>query len=654
MVQCCVHILLNIFFAGLTVLSKFSKMVGQSEKPNSTNENHINEQIEEGSKHRSGVLKRIRKCVMRNLFPNDRATSPTNKNITAETIEEKLLQKRYQDASKDLITLEHNICKLIDDKQREEKKLQLEMLYEKLENEVFQVIKKSITQVDLMEQSIKAILEQEIEDSQYIENSGNLTTNIGRPRKWRQKWKNVVKLSVQDRISQIPERPPGALKSSLSYTLGYLGRTCKNDLIYVVEALEQYYPDEFDVCNVYAQHYHQELKSIVENFEHEKKDIHLLLSWVFNIYPKKILNDAALVRHIDSTNLEPLLSQRKIREFEEYYLPYEVNSVRNWMNKSLDLEFELCNEDKEPVTLGEYYHSELQIDVIQIYNGGLKRAEEIRPELSKEISPLLAKELEAFLKRYKRVFEIYIKKNKSQQFFKAIVIANINCCRNFRDYINGKNIDLEAEMKQNMNLILQDFETLGNDILLKDLFLDLKEIFKKIMKRKSHRDHYESMIEIIKKTERHISPYNTLICPCYQNMMGKVHIHLVLEYVTRLLKKKVSIKNHNEQQNLATQICHTAALIEKFCSESNASWLNPLIHQLAEIISLKDVNAIQVEVAALANVYPDIEKKHIRALLHIKGDLSTEDVHTVLQILKTRNTENQHTNPSFFSLIKDC
>ncbi|XP_053553392.1 tumor necrosis factor alpha-induced protein 2 [Bombina bombina] len=641
-------------------MKKLNKMCGQSGKPSSPNENHINEQIEEGTKQRSGALKRIRKYFMCTLLPNSRSRSPineiniNNESITAETIKENILQKRYEDASKDLITLEHNICKLIDEKQREEKERQLEMLYEQLENEVFQVIKKSITQADLLEQSVKAILKQDAEDSLYIENSGNLITNIGRPRKWRQKWKNFVKLSVQDRMSQIPDPSPGTYQSSFSHTLAYLGRTCKNDLIHVVEALKQYYPDEFDVCNTYAQYYHQELKShmsIAEDFELGGKDIHLLLCWVFNIYPKEILNDAALVRHIDLTNLEPLLSEKKIRDFEEYYLPYEVNAVQNWMNKSLDLEFERWKAGKEPVTLGEYYHSELQIDVIQNYNGGLKRAEEIRPELSKEISPLLAKELEAFLRRYKSLFEEYKEKNKTQQFFKAIVIANINCCRNFQDYINGRVIDLEPEMKQNMNLTLQDFETLANDILLQDLFLELKDPFRMLSKGNSLCED-KTIKEIMKITKKHVSPYRTLMRPCYQNMMGKVHRHLVQEYVTRLLKKKVSFKKDNEQQNLATQTHRNADLINDFCSESNTSWLNPLIHQLAEIISLKDVNAIQVEVAALAYDFPDIEKKHIEALLHIKGDLRKKDANSIVQMLNTKTPENKHTNPPFFSLIK--
>ncbi|KAM4665032.1 tumor necrosis factor alpha-induced protein 2-like [Discoglossus pictus] len=639
-------------------MRKLIKMLQAGEKQNLSND-HLNGPIQESPGKKAGIYKRCKKRIYQYFYPEGTPNTPENEKseeITAKLIEEQILQKKFQRASKNLIILEYNIYGLIDDQQHEEKIQELESLYEKLDIEVFQVIKDSIqtTEKDLLVQAVMAIIEQEEEDHRYIEGNNGMEANTKRPREWRKKWESYAKLSVVDRMNNIPEYSANESRSSLANTFTYLGKTCKTDLIHVVKHLRPHYPEEFDVCNTYAQHYHQSLKaqmSIAEDFVLGGNDIQLLLCWTHNLYPNQILKDANLVGHIDEAKLGSLLPAEKIRDFENSYLPLEVESAREYMNKSLNLEVERWKNGKEPLNLGGCYHSELNIDVIQSYNGVLSRVAEIRPELCKKITPLLAKELEGFLKRYKICFEEYKEKNKQQQFFKATVIANVNCCRRFRDYINGKDKQLEENIRENMDSILIEFENLGHDLLLQDLFEELKFHFKSISQGSSPWSH-KDMCEIMKITEKHVSPITTLMRPCHENMMGKLHKHLVKEYVTRLLKKKVSHKSAKDLQSLSKQTDENAYLINEFCTNngSNATWLNPLIHKLAEIIRLQDLCAIQLEVATLAADFSDITKKHIEALLYIKGNLSRQEIKSIVAILTT--TERNNINPPFFSLIK--
>ncbi|XP_075471123.1 tumor necrosis factor alpha-induced protein 2 [Ascaphus truei] len=641
------------------------KMLMPEEAHKAPKENKVIEPTAESTqktKKKTGVYKGLKKGLVKYLSPKKSEGRSTqsdcnySENITAENIQEHILQKRYWNASKDLITLEQDMYHSINDKDDDEKRQEFECIYKKLEAEVSQVIKDSVTTVneDLLEQAVMAIVEQEKEDSKCLSETNRQTFNTARPRQWKQRWLNDVKQSVVDRINDLPEVTPDDSTSTLSMTFIDLGKTFKKDLIQVVKHLKPHYPEEFDVCNTYAKNYHQfvlnHIDSIAE-YELGDKDTNFLLSWVHNIYPNNILRDPTLVKHIDETRLESLLPPQKIRDFEGKYLSNEVDSVKTWMNRSLDMEVKHWKEGKEPELLGDCYHSELQIDVIQSYNAGIIRAAEITTEMSQKIRPLLAIELEALLRRYKSSFEEYKEKNKNQQHFNAIIIANINSCRSFRNYIESNDAQLENATKQNMSSILVEFESLAYDVLLQDLIQDLKSYFRKLSQGNGLCSH-QTMCEIVKKAERCVSNLTTLKRPCFQDVVGQIHIHLVKEYITRLLKKKVSHKNTLQLQNLACQFHETANLMNAFFSnyESTAAWLSPVIPKLAEIIRLQDLSAIQLEVAALADEYSDIGKKHVEAILYIKGNLSRHEVKSILGVLSTERRSNP--NPALFSLLK--
>ncbi|XP_053331445.1 tumor necrosis factor alpha-induced protein 2-like [Spea bombifrons] len=645
-------------------MKKIRKMLGSEKEPRGSKEN-VSEQNANGvqsTKKKVGFYKGL-KGIAKYLYPKKSDATSANaetkgEEITVEKIQENILQKRFWKASQGLTVLEREVYSQIGDKLHEDRKQELESLYEELDKEVFKAVKDSIVEEDedLLTQAIRAIMEQEAEDNIYSEDHDtSVKPNPARPRKWKQKWGQYVKLSVIERIQKLPAISPNDPDSSISQNFINLGKTIKTDLIHVVKHLKPHYPEEFDVCDTYVRHYHSILKSQVEiitEFQLDGKDSYFILCWVHNIYPTNVLKDSALLGHIEETKLESLLAAHKIRELEGSYLPYEVGSVKEWMSNSLNLEVQRWKEGNEPVKLGAFYHSELHIDVIQSYNGAIKRAAQLSPRMSHHMASRLASVLVEFLKSYMTSFEEFKEKHKTDEYFRAIVIANINCCRTFRDFVARNDNELQPRSKETMNSILNEFEELGFDILLHDLFQELKVYFKKISQGNGLCSH-QVMSDIIKVVEKHTFPLKTLTPSCYKDAIDRIHFHLVKEYVTRLLKKKVSHKNVRQLQTLANQVHENANLISDFfsCHESQATWLNPLIPKLAEIIRLQDVNAIQLEVAALAEDYPDIGKKHVEAVLYIKGNLSRNEGKSILGVLNSFERRD-NTTPQFFSLIK--
>lgn len=185
-----------------------------------------------------------------------------------------------------MIDLEHKILKdpLLQDKTEE-----LESLYKKLESAVFQVIKDSITKTngDLLSQAVNSIVDQEKEDSRRV--LDNDSPKSTRPKQWKQKWEDYVRLSVSERIGNLSQVSNNDCSSSLCQSFLTVGKTLKQDLVHVVTHLKDHYPKDFDVCNTYAQHYHRFLVSqmdLVTEYVLTGQDTHYLLCWVHNYYPK--------------------------------------------------------------------------------------------------------------------------------------------------------------------------------------------------------------------------------------------------------------------------------------------------------------------------------------------------------------------------------
>ncbi|NWW91177.1 TNAP2 protein, partial [Rhynochetos jubatus] len=434
----------------------------------------------------------------------------------------------------------------------------------------------------------------------------------------------------------------------------HMGKTMREDLTVVLKYIKPLYPPEFNVFSTYAELYHNYFASQAKkNAESrlEDKDIYLLLSWVHNIYPKDMRKDHFLAAELDKVKLGSLLPSSLSKELEEKYLDSEEATIKNSLSKCLDKEIQRWKEDKEPEKLNGHFQSELlAIFVIQSIYSGQERAQDISMAVGEELSHRLSKGLLAFLKSYKDAFEEFKEKSKKHRYYKPILIANINNCWNFRDYTE-KNMAEKDDNKAHILSTLGDIENSGFDVLLQQLFAQLKPSYKKFTENKWDSSN-EIMNEIIKTTSKHISDFRTLKDPFYHAIIEKIHARLVKEYIVRLLKKKVSLKSPVQQQNLAQHISENAADLEAFCTSngSQATWLNSALPKLAEIIRLQDLGAIKIEVATLATTYPDIRKKHLEAFLCIKANLSHSERKSILGYLADSTASTLPAAPLFSNI----
>uniref|UniRef100_H3AYP9 TNF alpha induced protein 2 n=1 Tax=Latimeria chalumnae TaxID=7897 RepID=H3AYP9_LATCH len=525
----------------------------------------------------------------------------------------------------------------------------IQSAYKTLGDRIWEIIEKSMTiakdEPELLKSAVQIIVQEEEQDQKYLaekETSGKIQES--RPRQWKKNWMSVIKQSLTNGMNEAPSVSLANKTSSLCQCFLNIGKRIKNDLNTVETHVKHCYPEEFDICNIYAKFFHDflsdQLKAVTE-FHLQKKDNHFILCFVQNIYPSDIIKNPALMKDLGS-----LMPREKIERIEKDYISSEQSDINTWMKKSLEVETAKWIKGKEPEKLDGCYHSELPIDIVQknpnffcvinhlcIKNveGGKNRAQEITPELGQKVLELLLLEMPNILESFKKSLDNFAEKYMQQLNFRAVIIANINSCLLFRDYIQKQGA-FNVTAKEKSLSILNEIEKTGFNILLSNLLLEIKHQYKTTAKEK-----WFSCSEIlIEKIKQYLLEFKTLRQSYFQELLKQVHCAVVTEYIKRLLKKKISYKTQKKQQEIAEEIIKNALQIQDFFAhyESLATWLDQVLPKFAEIIKLQDKGAIQLEVAALARDFPDISKHHISALLHMKGNLTKNEEKDILNILK--------------------
>nr|XP_028559816.1 tumor necrosis factor alpha-induced protein 2 [Podarcis muralis] len=570
--------------------------------------------------------------------PNEKESKP----VTADQIRELIKDQRFFVASQHLLAMERDCSSDSGSKRKEDHvdhQSEIEDLFGLLKQEVLRIIRLSVSiakaEPELLRDAVRTVAEQVEEDRRYtLEEKASGKAAHCRPRRWKDEWRSTVQESVTDRMKEPPFDSNEGL-STTAHSFLHMGKAMKDDLITVVKYIKGHYPEDFQVCSTYAQFYHKCFSAqleMVAQFELGRKDTYLLLTWVQNIYPNEIRNHPILVKDLDQAHLGSLLPLRQIKQFEAAYLTNEVDAAKRSLANCLQLEVKKWAEGNEPPKLAGHYHSELHIDAIQIIHNKQKEAEGISAELGKQMSTLVLEELLAFLQSYKKALDIFMREKKNNQYFEATVVTNMNSCLGFQshtektsgqDYIRVKIVNA-----------LTDIETAGCNVLVQCVVQELQPIFRKFTQRK-WASCTDIIDEIIATAIHHVSTLRALKDPLRQAVIEKIHFFLVQEYISRLMKKKVSLRTPELQKNLSELVQQHASILCTFCLDngSTAKWLGYALPSLAEIIKLQGTDTIMVEVGMLASKYPDISKEHLSAILYIKGNLSRNETRSILSVL---------------------
>ncbi|XP_051875930.1 tumor necrosis factor alpha-induced protein 2-like [Pristis pectinata] len=567
--------------------------------------------------------------------------------LSEKDIKELIEQKQYFKADCHLIKLEHeqyaNDTTETDEDLIKEKKKGIESLYELLSAEIFTVVKNSMNiskeDPDLLKMAVQVKIQEEKADQTYLqekEKSGGIAEV--RPREWESKWLSILEQSVNERLGELPSVSDVDKDKWVIECLVQHHKKLEKDFDTIVNCIVPCYPQEYNICEKYVEYYHKKSSSHMELIVEsglKGKEVYAFLHWIYSCYPKLM----STITQWEDTSQElanTLLPERMISHLKSEYFSALQSDAKLHMDKSLHIEEKNWKSEEEPIVLNGYYHSELPIDIIQIIEGAIQNARTLSNEMADRALDIMLEETNSFLESFQRSAENFEKLNLNQTNFISIIILITNCCEVIRNYIDTNEKITNAEVKEKVLSILNEMEKKRKDILLKTLFCKLKPHCKKLVTEKwlKSSDPMNKMLEIL---EEDLAKLAKLKAPLYQNILREIHKQLVTEYIIRIMKKRLNCKTVDQQKKVADQIENEAIQLQKLFTfyRSEATYLESALLKIAEIIRLKDIEAITMEVAALFQDFPDVQKQHVGAILHIKGNMKKSDEKEILNILNT-------------------
>ncbi|XP_044231284.1 tumor necrosis factor alpha-induced protein 2-like [Thunnus albacares] len=569
------------------------------------------------------------------------------------TFEELLEANHLFEASQLLIEREERLFGEITEaealKHREEEVDSLDVDRRALKDLVVQILKQSLsTEVNVvaLTSAVKAICQEEEQDQQWKQRDG--TPPAWRPSGWKKLHDSMLCSLVEEHMDNTSSSPEDQVEKSLH--IRSMGVQLKQDLLLVVEVVKSCYPPELNICNSYARWYHQtfstRLKKIAE-FGLDDKDCTALLRWVNEYYPE-VLRKPELASEIDHEALGKLLPEKLLKPLEEQYLSKQQSELTTCIDNVLEEAKQKWEDGEEPSREDGCFVSPVAYDLIPIINGIVTTTVKVVGDQSKAQD--LTYQLKDLLQRFKIFQDDIMKRSKpnSKPFIKAI----LSCVEHFRDFLVKKSDLFSEDVRESCLSVLMDMKQSAHMYLLSPVHKVLKPQYRKLGTSDwLNKSVFENLLVSI---EQQIQDLQGAAELCHQDLMGQLHQELTAEYVKRLLRGEVKLKDKERQEKAYMTVKNNAESLHNLFVKmgSKEDWLKEILNKIAEVLKLQDLPAIKLQVVSLGTDYPDLSVKHVSALLKLKTNLTKAERRTVKAILSDALKEtNVVSARPFFSRV---
>ncbi|XP_017663174.1 PREDICTED: exocyst complex component 3-like protein 4 isoform X3 [Lepidothrix coronata] len=401
---------------------------------------------------------------------------------------------------------------------------------------------------------------------------------LGRPRKWREMWREAINESAKKRVLKAPMASKEEDSSWLDLHLNFLQKLLREDLLKIKLSVKKCYPEEYQVCDTYVEAFH---KAIASHLQHlcqrllDFNELYTLLNWVANTYHSELfLGHPDLKPEVKTENLSLLLT------------PADWDKLKN-------------NYIASAKIIGE--HMKL--------SGAISRS------LETKMLELCMTELLEFIPRFEKEFEKAWSTAQDSPIFAPYVVAYIN---SFHDLMSGLETEFEVDTEE-LQKILAALTRNFTNIFLTKLKTKTQPFLKKILTKDWILDtgRPDSLASAVSQFSEHLQHMRR---PTGQELLREVHRYVVKEYITQVIKHRWRMNRETRQEvskkmDLEARIFHNTLIDQG----SDSDWLVPAIHHIAKIIKEKKKDKIKVYVKKLCQNYPDIRKDHILAILARRG-----------------------------------
>ncbi|XP_071225592.1 tumor necrosis factor alpha-induced protein 2-like isoform X2 [Salvelinus alpinus] len=516
--------------------------------------------------------------------------------------------------------------------------------------------------LEILRSAVETITLLEEKDQQWEGRpEGSSEAPVWRPHQSRRTHDTLLEKMVESRMrnaaveeDNISVSSVDSLSTTMKREVCRMGKCLKEDVLRIASDVRDCYPLDFDVCNLYVRLYHQKFSARLTELARSGLDVddcNYLLCWVNNYYPNDILKHKDLEGHINMESLGALLSEKDLTTLEEQYLLQKESQLRTWFSNALSKEEEGWLSGKSPELIDGYCFCPLAIDIIQAVDGAMREARTILGSEAK--AQRILRQLDSFLISYKRSLEEFVKGRRENT--QAVVKANLVNIEQFRDFIVRREESIPEETKTSCMSTLADLRDCGYGYFTGPIHEELRVQYHRLWTQTWFTGGQMVLDEVLGTLDRHMQQFTDLKPICMEELLGRLHMEMMVEYVKRMMKRKMRLKNKEQQEAAAKLLAEDSSKLSTYFTEagSKISWLSEVLPKMAEVVRLQDPGSIQLEIVTLARDFPDLSWRQISALLSLKANLSTADVRGIKESLEVNRPTviSSNTNPPFFSKI---
>ncbi|XP_037607368.1 tumor necrosis factor alpha-induced protein 2-like isoform X3 [Sebastes umbrosus] len=480
---------------------------------------------------------------------------------------------------------------------------------------------------------------------------------VWRPQKCLSTHNTLLQNMVVSRLMKAAEEDCGEanrLSSPLKKEVCRMGKRVKEDLLTVVRTVQDCYPPQMDILNVYSGLFHQSFSARLTELaasELEQDDCSYLLFWINQYYPHEILNHEELKGKVKTACLGSLLLQDHLNRLEDQFLTHKEENVKLWLNTALTKEEESWLSGQKPELIDQCYFSPLAIDVIQLMNKPLTEFSCAITEQGK--AHRITAHLESFFCSYKKCLEEFVKGNHNNAG--SVIKAHLVCEQQFRVYITSETGSLSEQQRRRCLETLSALKDCGYRYFTCPIQIQLKVYFTQLWTSVWLDGSLPVVDSLLDSLNEQLTDLTDLKPACRQSLLCVLHQNLALQYVKRTMKTRA--RSSEQQVGGAQRMTEDARTINDFFNERGCSeslWLGEMLCSVAEVLRLQDPGSVQLEVVNLARTFPDFSDAHVSALLSLKTGLSAADVRSIRRSVEENRHLDVTTNEShpFFSKVK--
>uniref|UniRef100_A0A3P8S1H1 Exocyst complex component 3-like 4 n=1 Tax=Amphiprion percula TaxID=161767 RepID=A0A3P8S1H1_AMPPE len=388
----------------------------------------------------------------------------------------------------------------------------------------------------------------------------------GLPDSWMEAWREAVDEGVKAKVERVHLEKREQNDSWLAVHLGHLGKAIVDDLENVKKELRWSYPPSFKVFSTYVRSYHRVVGQHLKKLEvevTEQKDLYALLYWILNRYKDKIMGSLSLQPDMQAEKSDLQLEDEFLKQLKEKYCRKQ-EGMRSSLDRIIELEDEeVWSESKALIKEENILKSPFPMDIWTFESEFRRRCSALRP----------------------------------QPLWTEYHIAYINSFTCLREHMEGYEASCPGEVeglkKEVKGLVVRLME-----VLEEQFKEDVKPYLRRMMTRKWLNDD-DDFKHLYSRTNQ-LSQHCGLMTPPH-GFAGRLHLHVVKQYVGQLMMNNYSCKNRKHEKAVAKIRQQWNQLRDLF----EEMWLHAVGDDLSNIIGQKSKMDIQNHLQPLVKHYPD-------------------------------------------------